>query len=69
MFLKQPDTPNFRSPPKSPALRAHSLLVERGRLVVSMDREARLGLHEFTAAGKTYECAAAGVAVRRYSWR
>jgi len=55
MFLKQPDTPNFRSPPKSPALRAHSLLVERVRLVVSMDREARVGLHEFTAAGKTYE--------------
>ncbi len=37
------------------ALREYTHLVERVRLVVSMDREARLGLHEFIAAGKTYE--------------
>lgn len=49
MFLKQPDTP------KSLALRAHSLLVERVRMVVSTDREARLGLQEFTTAGRIYE--------------
>lgn len=38
----------------SAVLREYAHLVERVRLVVSTDREARLGLHEITAAGKTY---------------
>lgn len=40
---------------KPTALREYSSLVKRVRSAVSMDREARFGLHEFTAAGKTYE--------------
>lgn len=37
------------------ALREYTHLVKRVRLAVSMDREARLGLHEITGADRTYE--------------
>ncbi len=55
MSLKQSDPHDARSLMNPAALRGYTHLVERVRLAVSMDREARLGLHEFTAAGKTYE--------------
>ena len=40
---------------KSTALREYTPLVRRVRSAVSEDREARLCLHEITAAGRTYE--------------
>ncbi len=55
MSLKQPDAHGAPSLMTPPALRDYTHLVERVRLAVSMDREARVGLHEFTEAGKTYE--------------
>lgn len=51
----KPETHDARSLMKPAAQREYAHLVERVRLVVSTDREARLGLHEFTAAGKTYK--------------
>lgn len=54
MSLKQPDSHGAPSLVNPAALRDYTHLVERVRSAVGMDREARLGLHEITAAGKTY---------------
>lgn len=55
MSLKQPDPHDARSFMNPVALRKYAHLVERVRSAMSEDREARLGLQEFTAAGRIYE--------------
>lgn len=55
MSLKQPDSHDARSLMNPVALRKYAHLVERVRSAVSEDREARLDLQEFTAAGRIYE--------------
>jgi murein peptide amidase A len=55
MSLKQPDPHDARSFMNPVALRKYAHLVERVRSAMSEDCEARLGLQEFTAAGRIYE--------------
>jgi len=55
MSLKQPDSHDARSLMNTAALREYAHLVERVRSAVSEDREARLGLQKFTAAGRIYK--------------
>ena len=51
----KPEAHDSRSPIKPTELRTYAALVGRVRSAVSADREARLFLHEITAAGRTYE--------------
>jgi murein peptide amidase A len=51
----KPEAHDSRSPIKPTELRTYAALVGRVRSAVSADRDARLFLHEITAAGRTYE--------------